>query len=370
MSVAVAVLVWFAAGYRLMILLRHRTLLNCMYWLSLTTAAAAFTAKVCEPTIDSVLGPYGGDLVKHLLVVAMGAFIQLFILVVEVGRPSRRSVLVRIGIAVLVAAGMAVAFAAAPIHSLEGADDLDESLLGLREIQAYRLIFNAYLTYVLIDNVRLARRFAAAPGDAGRSTNLQLFGWGSAVALVYSGSRLLSVLSVMITGRPLPVVETIGSAAALIGGVFVALSAFSPRAVTWLRDWQAARSGLRRLHPLWRDLTTCYPDVVLPTRKRPLSARRTEFLFDRRVVESSECLRLARLPESATTHITRSPHPLRALADELHEQRDGWASATGPTPADLLAPAVTHIDEQETLLDLADLYAAASVRPVRESAQL
>ena len=61
---------------------------------------------------------------------------------------------------------------------------------------------------------------------------------------------------------------------------------------------------------------------------------------------------------------------MRALADELHEQRDGWVSAIGPTPADLLAPAVTHVDEQETLLDLADLYAAASVRPLRESAQL
>jgi len=371
MSVAVAVLVWVAAGYRLLILLRHRTLLNCLYWLSFTAAAAAFTAKVAEPAIDRVLGPYSGDLVKHLLIVAMGMFIQLFILVVEVGRPTRRAVLLRVGIAVLVAGGMIAAFIAAPIHSLNGVDDLDESFLGLPEIQAYRLIFNGYLTYVLVDNVRLYRRFAAVPGDEGRSTNLQLVGWGSAVALVYSGSRLLSVLSVMITGRPLLAVETAGSVAALVGGVCVALSAFSPRAVPWLRNWHAAWSGLRRLHPLWRDLTTQFPAVVLPATGRPLSLQRTEFLFDRRLVETSECLRLARLPEAATARIVGSAHPLRALARELHNQRDGWASATGPTAADLLTPATTHVDELGTLLDLADQYTAAAgrVRSAPESAR-
>ena len=98
MSVAVAAVIWLAAGYRLLILLRHPNFLNTMYGLIFVVAAAAFTVKVLEPQIDSLAGPYVGDLTKHLLVVAMGASIELYILAVDVGRPGRRSVLTRLGL--------------------------------------------------------------------------------------------------------------------------------------------------------------------------------------------------------------------------------------------------------------------------------
>jgi hypothetical protein len=75
MSVVVAVLIWLAAGHRLLLLLRHPNFLNTMYGLIFVLVATAFTVKVLEPQIDSVAGPYLGDLIKHLLVVAMGASI-------------------------------------------------------------------------------------------------------------------------------------------------------------------------------------------------------------------------------------------------------------------------------------------------------
>ena len=330
-----------------------------MYWLSFTAAAAAFTAKVCEPAIDAVLGPYSGDLIKHLLIVAMGAFIQLFILVVEVGRPTRRAVLIRVGIAVLVAGGMIAAFVAAPIHALGGVDDLDESFLGLPEIQVYRLIFNGYLTYVLVDNIRLYRRFAAAPGDAGRSTNLRLVGWGSAV-----GTGLLRDQAVVGVVRDdhrpaAPVVETVGSVAALVGGVCVALSVFSPRVVPWFRDWHAARSGLRRLAPALARSHHPVPGRGAAGLGRPFSPGEPNssstggWSKPANVCAWPGC-RSQRRPASSG-----QPHPLRALAGELHDHRDGWTSAAGPTAADLLTPAATHVDEVRTLLDLADQYTAA-----------
>ena len=50
---------------------------------------------------------------------------------------------------------MIATFAAAPIHTGSGGEDLDQIYLGLPQVMAYRLIFNAYLMLVLMENVRL-----------------------------------------------------------------------------------------------------------------------------------------------------------------------------------------------------------------------
>ena len=369
MSVAVAAVIWLAAGYRLLILLRHPNFLNTMYCLIFVVVAAAFTVKVLEPQIDSLAGPYVGDLTKHLLVVVMGVSIELYILAVDVGRPGRRSVLTRLGVATAVAVAMIAAFAAAPIHTGAGGEDLDQTYLGLPQVMAYRLIFNAYLTFVLVENVRLYRRFGRTPGDEGRLTNLRLVAWGSAIGIVYSGTRVISILSVAMTGHPLPALEAVGSAAALIAGVCVALAVFSPRLVPWFTDWRSARRGVRRLDELWSDLTAAFPGVVLSS-GRSLASRRAEFVFDRRLVETSECLRQVRLPEPSKAVVLGSPRPLSALATELRRGRPEWTSATGPSPADLLPPVTSRAEEVTRLLDLADAYtAAARTMPAPETAR-
>ena len=228
---------------------------------------------------------------------------------------------------------------------------------------AYRLIFNSYLLLVLIENVRLCRRFGRAPGDEGRVTNLRLIGWGSAVAIVYSGSRLVSILSVVVVGHPLDALEALGSLAVLAGGVCVALAVFSPRVVPWFTDWRSARRGIRRLDGLWSDLTSACPTVVLSS-SASIASRRAEFLFDRRLVETSECLRHVRLPKSSKGVVLSSARPLPALANELQLSRPEWKSASGPTPADLMPSVTSRAEEVASLLSLADAYAASvSSRP-------
>jgi hypothetical protein len=251
---------------------------------------------------------------------------------------------------------MIAAFVAAPLPAAGGAaGDLD--VAGLGELQIYRLLFNGYLAYVLVENIRLYRRFAATPGDAGRSVNLRLVGWGSAAGLVYAASRVLSVLSTALTGQPLTTLETAGSVAALVGVTCVAGAVFSPAFVPWWQDRRAARGGIRRLGPLWADLTAAYPAVVLGS-TGSFSVRGAEFAFDRRLVETSECLRLIRLPETARALVLAAPRPTVALATQLHRGRAGWTTADGPTPMDLLPPPRNRADEIATLLELADHYAA------------
>ena len=83
-------------------------------------------------------------------------------------------------------------------------------------------------------------------------------------------------------------------------------------------------------------------------------------MFDRRLVETSECLRHVRLPESSKAVILGSPESLAALATDLRRGRPEWRSASGPSPADLLPPATSRVHEVTRLLELADAYAASA----------
>src|SRR5205807_1207958 len=92
-------------------------------------------------------------------------------------------------------------FALAPIHAVTSAK-LDEHYGKLGIIQAYRGTLNAYLTYVLVDNIRLCRRYAAIRDDIGRAVGLTLVGWACAIGLLYSVSRLaLAVLNPVWPGQ-------------------------------------------------------------------------------------------------------------------------------------------------------------------------
>lgn len=354
MSILAAILLWAAAGHRLLVLLRTRSFINGMYAASFVLVAAAFTVKPLQPAIDAVLGANTGDLIKHVLIVGMGAAIQLFILAVNTGRPRSGAIVTRVALAVAVAVTMIAAFVVADATSGGDADVTSSTV-------PYLLVFNCYLAYVLIDNVRLYRRFGAIPGDQGRAINLRLIGWGSVIALIYSATRFISIAAVMSTGQSLPTVEAIGSAAALVGVVSVALGVFAPRLIPWLADWRTAHHGMTRLNLLWSDLTTTWPAVVLPAEGNP--GRRTEFAFDRRLVETSECLRLARLPQSANDAVSQASDPMAALAYWLYRSRAEWASNRGPAAADLMPRSESRTEEATELLNLADAYAAVARRP-------
>lgn len=362
MSVVVALLVWAGAGHRLLIALRHPSLLNTTYLVSLALAGSAFTLKAASAILDVAIGPLTADSIKHLLVVGMGVSLQLFVLAVKTANPTRRAIALRVGVGAVVAVGMIMFYLAAPLHSLPIADPelADNAFMEMAPIQIHLLIFHAYLTFVLVDNVRLCWRFASSTGDQGRSTNLRLVGWGSAIALIYTVSRLASVISMVVNGQALTSLDSIGSLAAMLGGICVALAVFSPQVVPWLKDWRTARLGTRRLNQLWKDLTATFPTVVLPAPGSPFAPRRAEFIFDRQLIEISECLRRVHLPYSSLRSLQGSSATrTRLLALELHRSRPSWISASGPTPADLLPPVRTTEEEAAMVLEIAEHYAAA-----------
>ena len=122
----------------------------------------------------------------------------------------------------------------------------------------------------------------------------------------------------------------------------------------WLAGWHSAHRGLRCLQPLWTDLTAAHRGVVLPS--GGALGRRTEFAFDRRMVETSECLRLVRLPGSAADRVAAAADPVTALARELVQAQGQGMSTFGVTAASLLPVPATRADETTTLLDLAAAY--------------
>lgn len=355
-AVAVALL-WLAAGYRLFLLRRAAGFINISYAAAAAGIAAAFTAKAAETTIDAAAGPYIGDLTEHGLVVVGGVSAQMFLLALKTGRPPRRAAAVRLAIAAAVLVAMTIAFLIAPIHH-RVIGDLDEVFGQLSSITVYRLVFNTYLTYVLIDNIRLCRRYAAIPGDIGRTASLTLVGWGSAVALAYSSSRIVYVLADLVLRDRPTIIRTIGSAAAALGLCALAIGMLAPRIVPGLASWLEAQRGTRRLGPLWRDLTDAFPLVKLTTGSAA-TARRAELRYDRRLLEVSEALAQARVPDTELAD-SLGGDPLDRLAHVLRRSREHWTDVQGVAAASLLPTAPDVSAERRQILALARAYRAAA----------
>ncbi len=353
MKVIAVVLLWLAAGYRFHALRNRRNLTNGSYCAAVVAIAAGYTVAAGETAVDAVTGPYVSDLVEHLLVVVGGVCAQMFLLALRAGPLPRRAAVLRTTIAATVSVVMVVSFALAPIH--QGViGDLDAVYGQLGEIAVYRLAFDGYLTYVLVDNIRLCRRYVAIRGDLARSISLTLVGWGSAAGLAYSGSRVIYVLLDLTLNIHAAVVRTVGSAAAGIGLSGLAVGMIAAPLVGGIRRWLRCCLGTRHLSPLWGDLTAAFPALVLPT-PLPLSPRRAELRYDRRLVEVSEGLWHARLDSGPTASLV-GIEEVGEAAVELRRTRLTWATAVGPA-ADSLLPVPDNLQaERAMLVALADAY--------------
>ncbi len=354
-DIAVALL-WLAAAYRLYLLREGADFIKISYAAASMSIAAAFTVKAAETAVDAATGPYISDLIEHGLVVIGGVSAQLFLLALRTGRPPRRAATARCLLAVAVLAAMTVAFSIAPVHH-RVTGDLDEVFGQLGSITVYRLVFNVYLTYVLLENIRLCRRYAARPGDAGRTVSLTLIGWGSGIALAYSTSRVVYVLAdLLLHDRP-TIVRTVGSAAAIVGLCGLAIGVLAPRVVPGLDGWVNAFKGTRRLQPLWRDLTTVFPQVALATGV-PITPHRAALRYDRRLLEVSEALAQARIPYAEVP--PADADPVSGLAHALASTRALWINSKGISAAALLPTVSDVVDERQQTLRLADAYRQAT----------
>jgi hypothetical protein len=351
------VLLWAAAGHRLRAARHQADMINCSYAGAVGALAAAATVRALKTDVDSVTGPYVGDLVEHLLVVVSGLSAQLFLLGLRTGKVAGAALRLRIVVAAGVAGAMVASFAAAPIHhAVTG--DLDQVYGHLPAVVAYRVVFNAQLAYVLVDNLRLCSRYVGLAGNRDRTVSLLITGYSSAVALVYPVSRVLYDL-IELAGLDAPtLLRTIGTATALLGVGGMAVGTLAPRVVPALRGWAEARRGTQRLRPLWSDLTAAFPQVRLST-GFPVSPRRAELRYDRYLVEVDEGLALARVPAPYAT----APRPTGLDSDAalLHGSRRAWTDPAGVPVRRLLPGRNDHREDNEQLLALADAYAAVDL---------
>ena len=360
MMAFVLVLLWLAAGHRLIVLRRAPTTVTTYYAIAAVGVAMALTMKVIQPQFDALAGPYMSDLVLHLFVIVGGVGAQLFLLTLKDADPGRRAVALRVAIAGAVFSVMVVAFAVAPIHAVTSGT-LDEHYGKLGSIATYRVAMNAYLTYVLVDNIRLCRRYAKRREDLGRAVGLTLVGWGCAAGLVYSCTRLLfAILDPFWAGEHHGLL-LVAQAAALVSLGLLALGVLTP---FWLPDllaWREARRGTRQLDALWVDLSAEFPAVVLPTGPA-WTVHRAQLRYDRRMLEIAEGLARAKLAEEAADTVPVVPEGVENLAVALKRSRGSWAKNSGPKAAAVLPRVDSPQSEQRLLLELAAAYAAVPPR--------
>lgn len=328
-------MLWLAAALKAHAWWASRTFTNGTFAVSTTAIALACTWKV---TSSAATGPSTqGDLPEHMLLVVAALATQLLLQSLRSGRPAARAIALRAVSAGVVLAIMGTTYALAPSEAAEA---------------VYRVAFHGYLSVALVESLRLVIRYSRTFDDTGRRMNLVLIGWGSAVGLIYSASRLLYVL-VDVTITPAPtVIHTAGSAAALIGSAGIALGILAPRSIRAAQRWSAATGSIRRTHSLWRDLVAAFPDVALPT-KPPITVHRAELRDRRRLLEIAEGLARARVTD---------PDPpdgrdrLGSLARVLHGSRPSWTDRGGSTAAELLPTAASAAEERRVLHELADRY--------------
>lgn len=358
MTYAAIALLCIATAARARSFAQAPSFINGTYALAAGAVAAGVSIKAAEQAIDEATGPYVSDLLEHGVIVLAGLAAQLFLLSLRTSAPRREQTRLRVTVAAGVLLAMVLTFALAPIHD-RFAGDLDAAHGALPEVALYRLVFNGYLIYVLVDNVRLCRRYATTPGDRARTVSLTITGWASAVCLAYPLSRITYVLLETTTGRGPETIQAAGSAAATTGLCALAIGVLAPRAITATRRWLTALAGIRGLNPLWQDLTAAFPLVTLPT-PAPITLTRAELRHDRHLLEIAEALARAHVQASPQ----QAPASIAATAAALAASRNAgtWTALTGTPAADLLPAAASPAQERHQLRALAAAYRSATAR--------
>lgn len=313
MTWAAVVLLCAAAIYRLYMLRTHRNVVSLAYAVAVSALAAGFIVKALRAAIDAGLGPYVSDLLEHGFVVAAALATQLFLLALRTGELPRRPATMRVTVATLVFVALIATFVAAPIHQ-HYVGDLDVAYGDLGVVALNRLVLDVYLGYILVDNVRLCRRYNSKADDIGVNLSFVFVGWGSAIALIHAISRVMYVLLDVMMDVQSTLLQTVGSVGAALGLSTIAIGVLAPRLGSAIDRWIEAGRNTRRLRPLWADLTLVFPKSILRT-PVPITLSRAEWRYDRYRVEIADGLAGARVTAAP------SDHSVTALASALCASR-------------------------------------------------
>jgi hypothetical protein len=197
------------------------------------------------------------------------------------------------------------------------------------EIAAYRILFVAYIAFVLANVIFLTLRYASVSSRPTMRIGLRLVAAGGVVGqfwVLVEAARVIAPLA----GLPSPPAgaEEVGRADIATTIALIALGSTLPSWGPRLRideavAWSMELQSLRRLYPLWKGLHSAAPEVMLtppPSRLADLfDFQDVHFRLYRRVVEIRDALLLLNADagpfgEAAGADFTAEVRSLESLA--------------------------------------------------------
>jgi hypothetical protein len=197
------------------------------------------------------------------------------------------------------------------------------------EIAAYRILFVAYIAFVLANVIFLTLRYASVSSRPTMRIGLRLVAAGGVVGqfwVLVEAARVIAPLA----GLPSPPAgaEEVGRADIATTIALIALGSTLPSWGPRLRideavAWSMELQSLRRLYPLWKGLYSAAPEVMLtppPSRLADLfDFQDVHFRLYRRVVEIRDALLLLNADagpfgEAAGADFTAEVRSLESLA--------------------------------------------------------
>jgi hypothetical protein len=341
-------------------------------WLSMLLFAAATTVLIPAIYLDidrATRIPNVARLIAHVLVILASwsslAFLAHFTLSTDRARTRVRRAL---WLALVVSVVLIVLFVAANPAN-EEARSFTDLYAGSRFIDAYRLVFLAYVGVTLATVVRLSWSFRRVSGSRpALHLGLTLVAAGGTVGLAYVANGVLYVFAQRFgVGYPLSEV----TASTVLGAVSVSLVVIGTTMPAWGRRlgieqaarWLATRRACRRLYPLWRDVCRAAPEIVLQQVPAPIldamAVRNLRFRLYRRVVEirDARLVLAARVPGAAPGRAERLARDTGLTGPRLQAVveaaclRAGIASITTVQADSLTTP---RLPRTITAIDLAD----------------
>ncbi|MCQ4043232.1 MAB_1171c family putative transporter [Streptantibioticus rubrisoli] len=291
-------------------------------WTAFASIAAACTLG--DPgvvdSVDRLAGVHNlSTLGKNLLGIVGSAAILDFVVAIARPRSLPRARRALTALATVSMTAMTVLFALTP-RPLE-VSDFYQANVGSLSGTAYCMVFTGCLGIAMTVATWLFWGYSRHAGAAWLRTGLRLLGAGTALGACYS--LLRTVLMLLGFLRPHIIGTTATTVADAVENAAISLivvgSSLPAVGVLWrsVRDWRA----LRRIQPLWAELTSAVPDIVLDARSHLTPRVR----LHRTVIEIRDAVLV--LSSYVPEHIRRQAERTARLSGVQGERRAALAEA-------------------------------------------
>ncbi|MFY0409777.1 DUF6545 domain-containing protein [Solicola sp. PLA-1-18] len=339
MTVALAI-AWLGAAYRLKVSLAGpHALWRWSFTAALVCLAAGLTVRQFPGPIDDALGFNTSTLLTHLLVLASGGGVAIYLLTLTRHEPERRWIN---GIIVTTAALMLInvaVWAASPIHTRNYPEIGD-----VPGTEAYNLALNVPLNILLLATAFQCARFVVKPHapDPSRTAGLALIAASSLLGAVVLTFNIVNSLQQWLLDERSEAARDVGNALLpiVLSGIGAGTVIFlaGPEVLSRIEN----RRLLHQIKPLSDRLGADYPTVSLTPSRR----QSTGYRLERAMIEIHDGLSLLR--------VTPGSDPYQAIADALNYR--GRRLETGVRASTLLPAATTPDEDRQIIRDVARAY--------------